>query len=67
VQGLLNRMLTLPTIGASSSSSTSNISNVTHNAGDTYLTVELRASDLEEMNTIYDFFNKFKQVKRARG
>lgn len=61
VQGLMSSLLAMPAFGVDG--------NITTGSGDTYgdIYVQVDPKDFDDMQSMFDFFNKFKQVKRARG
>jgi phage-related minor tail protein len=67
VTSLMNDLMRLPAITVGSDLNAANLA--TQGAtNDTYnVNVQLNASDLSEMQNVYEFFNTFRQVKRARG
>jgi phage-related protein len=65
IKGLMGEMLAMPAVTMEGESATGSESATT---GDTYyLDVQLNAKDVAEFANMYEFFNTFKQIKRARG
>lgn len=70
VQVELTRMLNVPVLGAGLSNRVASSNNITHNnsGGNTaQITVNIDPRNMEEFEQVINFFDTFKQTKRARG